>query len=64
MSEPVMAVHKWSEMDESARADLLERGVRAIFDPQLMDSISDLVDDVAARGDQARRKLHWCEGEP
>ncbi len=65
MSEPVMAVHKWSEMDESARADLLERGVRAIFDPQLMDSISDLVDDVAARGDQALvdalAKFDGCE---
>ena len=53
MSEPVMVVRRWSEMDLATRDDLLERGVRAIFDPELMASIGDLVDDVADRGDQA-----------
>ena len=49
----VMSVQRWSEMDDQARADLLERGVRAIFDPELMSSISALVEDVADRGDAA-----------
>lgn len=53
MSDQVMAVHEWSDMDEAARSALLERGVRAIFDPALMESIGGLVDDVAERGDDA-----------
>ena len=65
MSEPVMAVHRWSEMDEEARANLLERGIRAIFDPALIESIGELVEDVAERGDEALvdalAKFDGCE---
>ncbi len=43
----------WDEMDEDARRSLFERGLSAIFDPELQQSIAALVADVRARGDAA-----------
>ncbi len=40
-------------MDESARSQLVGRGLSDIFDPQLRDSIGALIDDVRLRGDAA-----------
>lgn len=40
-------------MSEAERASLLDRGLDRIFDPELLGSISRLVDDVAERGDAA-----------
>lgn len=61
----VMTCHRWSEMDESARAALLQRGTAAIFDPEMLESIEELVDDVAQRGDaalvDALRRFDGCE---
>ena len=49
----VMTCQRWSEMDESARAALLARGTAAIFDPEMLESIERLIEDVAQRGDAA-----------
>ena len=40
-------------MDRDARASLMHRGLDAIFEPGLRASIGELIDDVAARGDDA-----------
>jgi histidinol dehydrogenase len=44
---------EWAAMDEAARLALCARGLGAIFDPPLRDSIAALVEDVRERGDQA-----------
>ena len=43
----------WNEMDAAARDALIGRGLDDIFDPELRRSIGALIDDVAARGDEA-----------
>ncbi len=53
MSEPVLRVQTWTQMDAAARAQLSERGISAIFDPALMAAIGELVEDVRANGDAA-----------
>ncbi len=50
---PVMRRMTWSEMNELARRALCERGLDAIFDEQLKRSISTIIDDVRANGDDA-----------
>ena len=51
----------WAEMTESQRAALCHRGLEAIFDPALKASISHIIDDVRANGDEAvcRALLEW-----
>ena len=51
----------WAEMTESQRAALCHRGLEAIFDPALKASISRIIDDVRANGDEAvcRALLEW-----
>jgi histidinol dehydrogenase len=49
----VMRRLEWAAMDEAARAALCGRGLDAIFDPALRDSIAALIDDVRMRGDAA-----------
>ena len=49
----VMRRQVWSTMDESARAALCSRGLGAIFDRDLKDSIGRIIDDVRANGDEA-----------
>lgn len=50
-----MRVVEWANTDAAARRELIEREStsRAMFDPELRDSIAGLVDDVQARGDDA-----------
>lgn len=43
----------WADMAEGDRARLCERGIADIFDPQLRESINQLIDDVRLRGDAA-----------
>jgi histidinol dehydrogenase len=43
----------WNDMDRSARAALMDRGLDEIFDPGLRASISTLIEDVRERGDAA-----------
>ena len=43
----------WAAMDEAARAAFCARGLAAIFDPALRQSIAALIDDVRTRGDAA-----------
>ncbi len=49
----VLRVQRWDDMDDAARRTLLARGLEDIFDPELRASISALLDDVRARGDDA-----------
>lgn len=49
----VMRRSTWSQMDEGEREALCARGLGDIFDPELRRSIGALIDDVAARGDEA-----------
>jgi histidinol dehydrogenase len=48
-----MRFQRWGEMDDAARTALISRGLDAIFDPALRDSIGALIDDVRERGDAA-----------
>jgi histidinol dehydrogenase len=48
-----MRTQRWDTMDDDARAALLGRGLEAIFDPALRESIVALIDDVRQRGDDA-----------
>jgi histidinol dehydrogenase len=49
----VMRRMTWSEMSESDREELCDRGLDAIFDPALRESIGRIIDDVRANGDEA-----------
>jgi histidinol dehydrogenase len=43
----------WSAMDEKARRALCERGLEAIFDPDLKAAVGRIIDDVRVNGDEA-----------
>jgi len=48
-----MRVLAWSGLDDGAREQLLGRGVTAIFDPQLRESVDLIINDVREHGDAA-----------
>jgi histidinol dehydrogenase len=50
---PVMRHVRWAELDADGRETFFARGLADIFDPQLRASISELIEDVRARGDDA-----------
>ena len=60
-----MRVLVWSELDDETREQLLGRGVKAIFEPHLRDSIALIIDDVRKNGDagviRALAKFDGCE---
>lgn len=60
-----MRVLAWSELDDETREQLLGRGVKAIFEPHLRDSIALIIDDVRKNGDagviRALAKFDGCE---
>ena len=60
-----MRVLVWSELDDETREQLLGRGVKAIFEPHLRDSIALIIDDVRKNGDagviRALEKFDGCE---
>ena len=43
----------WADLDEGGRVELCARGLDAIFDPRLKESIGRIIDDVRAHGDEA-----------
>lgn len=43
----------WTDLDETGRVALCERGLEAIFDPTLKASIGRIIDDVREHGDEA-----------
>lgn len=49
----VLRIMRWADMDDAARDGLLRRGLDAIFDPALRNSIGALITDVRDRGDDA-----------
>lgn len=54
MTSPVvMRRLRWADLDEAGRRRLCQRGLADIFAPALQASISELLIDVRARGDQA-----------
>ncbi len=60
-----MRVLAWSGLDDGAREQLLGRGVTAIFDPQLRESVDLIIEDVRENGDaaviRALAKFDGCE---
>ncbi|HVO53080.1 MAG TPA: histidinol dehydrogenase [Solirubrobacterales bacterium] len=71
MSEAMLqplAVMRWSDLDETARAQLIDRGTDKIFDPALQEAIGELIEDVRERGDaaliDALKKFDGCEVTP
>ncbi|MFM9022242.1 MAG: histidinol dehydrogenase, partial [Solirubrobacterales bacterium] len=48
-----MRVLRWSALSPEERDQLLERGIRAIFDPALREAVGQIVEDVRANGDAA-----------
>lgn len=50
---PVRVIGRWSELSDDERAQVLDRGRSAIFDPALRSSIVDLIEDVREHGDDA-----------
>lgn len=53
MVNTVLRRQEWSRMSPADRAELCNRGIHDIFNPQLRESIGHLIDDVRVRGDQA-----------
>ena len=51
--QPVMRHVRWTDLDDTGREAFFARGLADIFDPQLRSSISELIEDVRARGDDA-----------
>jgi histidinol dehydrogenase len=49
----VMRRQRWADMDGDARSGLVSRGLAEIFDPDLRNSIGELIEDVRVRGDVA-----------
>lgn len=60
-----MRVLEWSGLDDGAREQLLGRGVTAIFEPQLRESVGLIINDVREHGDaaviRALAKFDGCE---
>jgi histidinol dehydrogenase len=52
-SEPIRRIGVWGEMDAAGREAAVERGLDAIFAPQLRESIVGLIEDVRVNGDDA-----------
>ena len=50
---PVMRVLVWKDAPENVRAQIMGRGIGAIFLPELKTSIGRILDDVRANGDEA-----------
>ena len=50
---PVMRVLVWKDTPENVRAQIMGRGIGAIFSPELKTSIGRIIDDVRANGDEA-----------
>lgn len=48
-----MRVQRWAEMTSSQRAQLMDRGLGDIFNPELRSSIVDLLEQVRHDGDEA-----------
>lgn len=52
-SGPARLIGRWRNMDAAARSEFTGRGLEKIFDPQLAESIAQLVRDVRDEGDAA-----------
>lgn len=63
-----LAVIRWSEADEATRDHLLNRGTDKIFDPELRQSIVEIIEDVRSDGDaavsRALARFDGCEVDP
>ncbi|WP_432562003.1 histidinol dehydrogenase [Kineococcus sp. SYSU DK003] len=59
---------RWADLSADERDDLLTRGTSAIFDPQLRESVLEIVEDVRANGDaalvRALEKFDGCTVAP
>ncbi|MFM9022196.1 MAG: histidinol dehydrogenase, partial [Solirubrobacterales bacterium] len=63
-----MRVLRWSALSPEERDQLLERGIRAIFDPALQEAVGRIVDDVRENGDaavcRALEEFDGCRVQP
>ncbi|MFM9126471.1 MAG: histidinol dehydrogenase [Solirubrobacterales bacterium] len=63
-----MRVLRWSALSPEERDQLLERGIRAIFDPALREAVGEIVEDVRANGDaavcRALEEFDGCQVSP
>lgn len=63
-----MRVLRWSALSPEERDQLLERGIRAIFDPHLQEAVAEIVEDVREHGDaavcRALEKFDGCHVAP
>ncbi len=63
-----MRVLRWSALSPEERDQLLERGIRAIFDPHLQEAVAEIVADVREHGDaavcRALEKFDGCHVAP
>ena len=63
-----MRVLDWAALTGEQRDQLLERGIRAIFDPQLREAVAEIVEDVRENGDaavcRALERFDGCEVPP
>ncbi len=63
-----MRVLDWAALSTEQRDQLLERGIRAIFDPELRESVAVIVEDVRENGDEAvcraLAEFDGCHVEP
>ena len=65
---PIRLIGTWSKMDDEERRRATARGLSAIFDPALRESIAELVEDVRLHGDdavvRALARFDGCALEP
>ena len=64
---PIRLIGHWSSLDSSERRDAITRGLDKIFDPQLRESVSEIIEDVRMNGDaavaRALKRFDGCDVE-
>jgi histidinol dehydrogenase len=65
---PLRFIGTWDDLDDPSRSKLTERGLDSLYDDDLREQISQLVDDVKRRGDaavsDALRRFDGCDVAP
>lgn len=67
-ASPLRVIGTWHQLDPAAQEQAISRGTDRIFDPQLRDSMAELIEDVRANGDEALsralRRFDGCDVGP
>src|SRR4051794_23130753 len=63
-----LAVARWAELGDAERTRLLRRGIAQIFDPELRESVGQIIEDVRDNGDaaviRALKRFDHCDVAP